>query len=92
MHNPEFPAHERGASCGFRDGFSIQDAAGLCGGSVKYFTYSCSDFPANAPYQPDNQRTWTAYFGCCAPRGPGPGPGPGVLPPPGSRPGGPGPR
>jgi hypothetical protein len=65
VHNDEFPAHERASCCAEDQGFTLEDAVDVCGGPVKYFTYSCSDFPANAPYQPDDQRAWTAYYGCC---------------------------
>jgi hypothetical protein len=52
-------------TCADPDGTTFADAVAFCGGAVKYFDYTCVDFPASAPYQPDNERAWTAYFGCC---------------------------
>jgi hypothetical protein len=52
-------------TCAGPDGTTFSDAVAFCGGAVKYFGYSCVDFPANAPYQPDDERAWTAYFSCC---------------------------
>lgn len=52
-------------TCTDPDGFTFSDAVTFCGGAVHYFGYSCVDFPASAPYQPDDERAWTAYFACC---------------------------
>jgi hypothetical protein len=64
-NNPEFPVHEI-ATCAEGAGFTLADAIAACGGDVGYFDYTCADFPASPPDQPDDERTWTAYFGCCA--------------------------
>jgi hypothetical protein len=66
LRNDDGAGHQINMTCEEGPGFTLDDARTLCGGPVKYFTYSCSDFPANRPYQPDNERSWTAYVGCCA--------------------------
>lgn len=64
--NPGAPYHEAG-TCASGDGISFDDAVAACGANVRYFGYSCNDFPAAAPYQPNDERGWSAYYGCCAP-------------------------
>jgi hypothetical protein len=64
-HNPGWPSHEPG-TCADGAGFLLSDAIALCGGDVKYYGYACSDFPAQPPYQPHDERGWTAYYACCS--------------------------
>ena len=47
-------------------GFTLADAVAACGGPVSYYAYGCTYSPASLPYQPDDEHTWTAYYGCCA--------------------------
>ena len=54
-------------TCASGDGLTIAEAVAYCGGAdVNSFGYICTDYPANPPDQPDAQRYWTGYFGCCA--------------------------
>ncbi|MFO0757623.1 MAG: hypothetical protein U0359_14095 [Byssovorax sp.] len=62
-HNPAWPSLEPG-TCATTQGFSVKDAAALCGGPVKYFSYTCSDTPAKPPYK-EPQIAWTSYYACC---------------------------
>lgn len=79
------PSHQEG-TCAEGGGFTYEDAVSACGGTVKYYTTSCTDFPPSLPYQPEPQRAWTAYFACCADSGNG-SYGPGYGSPPGYGPG-----
>jgi hypothetical protein len=65
IHNAGYPVHEDG-KCAGTAGFTFADAVAACGGDVKYFSYTCSDFPAKRPYQPEPELAWTSYYGCCA--------------------------
>jgi hypothetical protein len=64
--HPGAPAHEA-ATCASGDGMTFDQAVAACGANVQYFGYYCSDFPASEPYQPNDERAWTAYYGCCVP-------------------------
>jgi hypothetical protein len=65
FHSTGEGGRDHDAYCAAGPGFTIDDASGMCGGPVKYFSYACEDFPPG-PYQPDPERAWTAYFACCA--------------------------
>src|SRR5262249_28648080 len=62
-HNAESPNHQLG-TCADGDGFTLADAVDACEGHVKYFSYACADFPATPPSQANDERAWTAYYGC----------------------------
>jgi hypothetical protein len=62
VHNAGYPSRETG-TCESTDDFDFDDAVLACGGAVKYFSYSCSDFAGG---RRGPQLAWTAYYGCCA--------------------------
>jgi hypothetical protein len=67
IHNVGWPKHENGTCDNGFEAFTIEDAAALCpGGVVKYFDYTCTDFPLPPPYNP--QRAWEADYSCCFPQ------------------------
>jgi hypothetical protein len=66
VHNDGFPEHEDGP-CPSPDAFTQADAIASCGGSVKYFSYSCADFE-------EGTHAWTAQFACCSGLGASQGP------------------
>lgn len=63
--NAGAPYHEAG-TCASGDGMTFSDAVAACGSNVRYFGYYCADFAAAPPYQANDERSWTAYYGCCA--------------------------